>query len=434
MISNGIASRRRLLQIAAGVSSVGLSGCAGIRGFTSQLGTSDPCPAYDQPFPEAWPTEGYDARNTCANPNVAGPKANVGVDWIDGGHGFVRSTPTVADDVVYLHGHPNKLVAFSTGTGEVLWTFEMGARPGSDTEITHPSAYSTPTVVGDTVYVGGGNVEFRTENGETTHVGDHLYLYAVDRASGDVRWKVRTDEHVHTAPVVVGDTVLFATRDGTVSAVDADERAIDWTFSGVGQPGGPLPTPAVDDCTAYFATSGEGLFALDVRDGRLRWRTPEIRSASAPAVAGGTVYVGSVDGSLLAIDGEEGAVEWTYESGGTTATSSPAVADDVVVVGDTSGESGVPASRIHAVDVETGDGIWTVETEAYVRSTPAIADGVAYVAAGDDVFGIDLEDGEQLWRRQTNWSVFAPLSVTGQGVYAATDNGHLYAFAEESSG
>lgn len=434
MPSTVATSRRRLLELATGATALGLAGCTAIRRYASQLGANGTCSTYDQPFPEAWPMEGYDSSHTRANPNAAGPKSNVAVDWIDGGHGFVRTAPVVAGDAVYLHGHPNQLVAFSTGTGETRWTFEMGARPGSDTEVSHPPAYSTPTVVGDTVYVGGGNVEFRATDGETTHVADHLYLYAIDRASGEVRWRLRTDERVHTAPVAVGDTLVFATQDGTVHAVDADEREIDWTFSDVDQPGGPVPTPAVADCTAYLNTPEEGLFALDVRDGQLRWRVPEVRSASAPAVVGGTVYVGSMDGKLLAIDGEEGTVRWTYRSGGTTAVSSPAIADGVVVVGDTSGESGVPAPRIHAVDADTGEGIWTVETEAYVRATPAIADGVAYVAAGNDVFGIDLEDGEELWHRQTDWPVFAPLSVTGQGVYAATDNGHLYAFAEESSG
>lgn len=376
--------------------------------------------------------EGYDIQHTSANPNVTGPKGNVAVDWIDGGHGFVRSTPTVAGDAVYLHGHPNRLVAFSRDTGEQRWITKLGARPDSDTEISYPPAYSTPSVVGDTVYVGGGNVEFRANDGETTHVGDHLYLYAIDRASGEIRWKVPTNEYVHTAPVVVGDTILFATRDGTVYAVDAHDGSDEWTFSGVDQPGGPVPTPAVDDCTAYLNIPGTGLFALDVRNGRLQWRAPEIRSSSSPAVVGETVYAGSKDGKLLAIDSEEGSVRWTYRSNGATATSSPAVADGIVVVGDTSGESGVPTPRIHAVDADTGEAIWTVETEEYVRATPSIADGVAYVAAGDDMFGIDLEGGEVLWYQQSPGSVLAPLSVAGGRVYAATTTGHLYASAEQS--
>jgi outer membrane protein assembly factor BamB len=53
---------------------------------------------------------------------------------------------------------------------------------------------------------------------------------------------------------------------------------------------------------------------------------------SSPAVAGGTVYVGSFDDHLYAIDAETGQEQWRFETD-EWVRSSPAVAGGTVYVG-----------------------------------------------------------------------------------------------------
>ncbi|HEY0083344.1 MAG TPA: PQQ-binding-like beta-propeller repeat protein, partial [Pyrinomonadaceae bacterium] len=57
---------------------------------------------------------------------------------------------------------------------------------------------------------------------------------------------------------------------------------------------------------------------------------------SSAAIAGGTVYVGSQDGVLAALDLSNGAVRWKYNTGSKEGIgeSSPAVANGLVYVGD----------------------------------------------------------------------------------------------------
>ena len=423
-------ARRRLLRTAGTALVAAQAGCVSSVTNAGERSGEPSCSTTSQPFSDEWPLPGYDRQNTSANPQSSGPTGSIGVKWTDGGHGFVRTTPVVADDTVFLHAHPNRLHAFSHGTGEKQWTFEMGAQPGTNTEVSYPRALSAPAVVGDTVYVGGGNSVLDDEGNRTEN---HAYLYAIDRRDGDVRWKFQPDDYVHTAPVVVGDLVMFATRTGTVYAVEQGSDSVAWTFSPDGNPGPVVSTPAVDDCRLYLDTPDAGLYAIDGQDGTLVWHDSDVRSWAAPAVTNGRVYAATRDGRLVAVDADDGAVEWEYETGGNIATAGPAVSDGVAFVGNVAGDSGIEAPRIHAVDMETGNSIWTADTQEYVKSSPAVADEAVYVAAGPNVLGLDATTGEQMWAHETRGWTSAPLSVADGTVFGATANGQLYVLAEPDS-
>jgi putative pyrroloquinoline-quinone binding quinoprotein len=55
-----------------------------------------------------------------------------------------------------------------------------------------------------------------------------------------------------------------------------------------------------------------------------------------PAVAGGTVYVGSDDGTIYALDAATGRLRWTYTTGDSVGPS-PAAAADTVYIGNDNG-------------------------------------------------------------------------------------------------
>ena len=96
---------------------------------------------------------------------------------------------------------------------------------------------------------------------------------------------------------------------------------------------------------------------------------------SSPAVAGGVVYVGSLDNWLYALDAETGQEKWRFKTDGEV-VSSPAIAGRVVYVGSNDG-------RLYALDVETGQEKWRFKTGGPVASSPAIAGGVVYFSSLD---------------------------------------------------
>lgn len=132
---------------------------------------------------------------------------------------------------------------------------------------------------------------------------------------------------------------------------------------------------------------------------------------SSPAVVEGTVYVGSDDAKLYAIDAASGETEWTYETGGPV-VSSPAVLGRTVYVGSDDG-------HLHAVSRDTGDRRWAYETHDRVRGPPTVEpdSGVAgaddLVAVGSDdgsVYALDAIDGTLLERIRSDGRVLgAPV-------------------------
>ena len=100
--------------------------------------------------------------------------------------------------------------------------------------------------------------------------------------------------------------------------------------------------------------------------------------SSSPAVgADGTVYVGSDDTKVYALDGKTGAKKWEFETE-SAVTSSPALgADGTVYVGSYD-------NKVYALDGKTGGKKWAFETGRYVFSSPVLGlGGILYVGSPD---------------------------------------------------
>ena len=83
------------------------------------------------------------------------------------------------------------------------------------------------------------------------------------------------------------------------------------------------------------------------------------------AIVGGTVYVGSLDGHLYALDLATGKLRWKYTAGGEI-KSSPAVAGGMVYFGDETG-------TFHAVDAATGKAALDVQDRRRRHLSPTIS-------------------------------------------------------------
>ena len=88
---------------------------------------------------------------------------------------------------------------------------------------------------------------------------------------------------------------------------------------------------------------------------------------STAAIHEGTVYVGSLDGQLYALDLHTGALVWQYQADGEI-KSSPTVADSTVYFGDEAG-------TFHAVAIQSGQRRWAFAADASIISSGNYADG-----------------------------------------------------------
>jgi outer membrane protein assembly factor BamB len=138
-----------------------------------------------------------------------------------------------------------------------------------------------------------------------------------------------------------------------------------------------------------------------------RYRTEEYGSAAADPVRG-LVYVGSRDGTLLALDDVHGRFVWELAVGGglssipvlivvdreqglahvASATERP----DWMLIGTDDG-------AMTAIDLQTREVLWRYRTNGVVRTPAVLGEGVVYfVNSRDEIFAVSLLDGEWVWQ------------------------------------
>jgi outer membrane protein assembly factor BamB len=134
-------------------------------------------------------------------------------------------------------------------------------------------------------------------------------------------------------------------------------------------------------------------------------------------VVGSTVFVGSDDGTVYALDVTTGAVTWTVRMAGAV-KDSPTVdpATGELVVGDSAG-------NITALSTTTGATLWSVPTGGAVTATPTISRGAVLVGSQSGiVYALNEATGATLWTYDTGGSV----SVGGAYWQQAEGSGPIY--------
>ncbi|MEU6076232.1 carboxypeptidase regulatory-like domain-containing protein [Micromonospora sp. NPDC047074] len=281
--------------------------------------------------------------------------------WRFKGGAAMRGTPAVAGDKVYVGGGDDQVFyALDAGTGAPVWTYPTGDR----------LTYTTPTVVGDTVYFGTGWGE-----------GNGGWVYALDAATGALRWRSFIGAQIYFAPTVANGTVFASSYDARrLVALDAATGAEKWALTRTADSFAAMPTYADGVLyvgTANFDTGAGSLLAVDAGTGAVRWEADGHgdASGSAPNVHGDLVIAGSHSrSSVAAYDRNTGARRWITGAG--SAVSNAMVLADGVVIGGSQLDR-----RAWALDAYTGELRWETKMADNVLAAPAFADGKLVVSA-----------------------------------------------------
>lgn len=220
-------------------------------------------------------------------------------------------------------------------------------------------------------------------------------------------------------PAIQDYRVYSAGRNGVVSALDLYKGKEIWKINFADKKHFLKPSESAllsGGVTVYgnrlFVGSERGmLFALDTDNGELLWKTKVAgEMLSKPVVTGrnGLVLVHTSNGSLQALDMQDGSIRWTVPLDMSTlslrGSSAPAIAHGAAVIGDDNG-------RVTAFFYENGQIIWqqkiaqpkgTTEIDLIndVDVTPVIVDNTVYaVGYNGQLVGLDLRSGQVVWKR-----------------------------------
>ncbi len=180
-------------------------------------------------------------------------------------------------------------------------------------------------------------------------------------------------------------------------------------------------TPLVVDGIMYTVQAPNDVVALDAATGRVFWIYSYTPSRDARpccgrvnrglAILGDTLFMGTIDAKLLAIDAKSGKLAWQAQLGrpeaGYAITHAPLIVKDKVIVGVAGGEYGI-RGFIAAFDAKTGKEAWRFNTipgpgEPGHETWPA--DSNAWQHGGGSVWMTGSYDPEQ---NSTYWGIGNP--------------------------
>ncbi len=190
---------------------------------------------------------------------------------------------------------------------------------------------------------------------------------------------------------------------------------------------------AVEGNTVYATTGFGALVAMDVTTGAERWvQKLESAATGAPTVRGGIVYVTSRDSRAWAINAADGRIKWQLPGSPTTSVmvggTAPAVADKFAIFPFGSGEL-IAAFRQGGVRTWASSVSGKRRGRAYAGITditgdPVISNGVVYAGSQSGrVVALDMASGERIWTAKEG--AYSPVWPTGGSVFLVSDEAKL---------
>ena len=324
------------------------------------------------------------------------------VQWKFKTTGKVISTPVVDGDAVYVGSTDHKLYAINRADGSLRWSFD-----------TYGPVNSSPAV--DQGLVMFGSIDGR--------------FYAVDAATGKQKWMFRTAGEsrfttpgIHGAiprtemmadpfdvflssPTVAKGIVYFGSGDHNVYALDVATGTLKWKF----KTGDVVhASPAVVNNVVYIGSWDRNMYALDAMTGAKLWQFQtgadsaiynQVGIASSAAVINGVVFFGCRDGHFYAVDTKTGAQKWNVDNNKGWVIASPAIKDGVVYFPTADGQ------KFKAVDAATGAVKYSITMKTISFSSPAIVGSTIYFGTSDGwVHALDLSNGSTKADFQTDGS------------------------------
>ncbi len=316
--------------------------------------------------------------------------------------GRVLSTPAVVGNDIYIGSTDGRLYAVDRSTGRERWRFATRGPISSSPAVAHGLVFIS-SVDG---FVYAVNAASGTEQWRFATAGERRFT--APGIHGAIPRTERMPDPFDvflSSPTVVGDVVYIGSGDQSVYALDARTGALKWRFA----TGDVVhATPAVVDGVVYIGSWDRNVYALDANTGRERWRYTtgadtviynQVGIASSAAVTQGIVFVGGRDGRFHAVDAATGAGKWTHNNRGGWTIGSPAVRDGIVYFATSDGR------RFKALDANTGELRFELANPAISFSSPTLVGDIAFYGTSDGwVRAVNVRTGRSAGGFQTDGS------------------------------
>ena len=200
------------------------------------------------------------------------------------------STPATDGKLIYAGSTDHHVYAYDQGNGRQAWSSEdLGG-----------------AVVGDMALSPEGVMYIGTLGSK---------MMALDAAGGKILWQTPAKGWVWADPLIAGDQVIFSDLEGYVYAVDAASGSIKWQVQpDTGADRAITGAPVVVENTLYVASQAGVLYAIDLATGKVNWpKTIGGKIYSDLALSGDHILIAPMQftAALVLVD-LQGNVTWSY--------------------------------------------------------------------------------------------------------------------------
>src|SRR6185369_8874314 len=190
-----------------------------------------------------------------------------------------------------------------------------------------------------------------------------------------------------------------------------------WTY----EAGDSIESSAAIVGGTVFVGSQKGeLVALSLENGSVYWKfaTGSPIGESSPAYGAGVVYIGDLGGWLNAVNASDGKKVWAFKTNGEI-KSSPVILGDRLLIGSYD-------ENLYCVSTRNGAVLWKFKTNGPVHSTPSIWNGIAFIAGCDEMFrGIRVADGKEMFSVSSEAYTGASPALRGDSAFYGTFNNEV---------
>ena len=246
-------------------------------------------------------------------------------------------------------------------------------------------------------------------------------LVRIDSTSGQLRWRTAVGRPLSAGVGADASLVVVATEEGEVYAYDAQSGRPRWSARVSSE---VLTPPEVGEDLVLVRSADNRVFAFSAEDGKRRWVYQRaaasllVRTPSGIAIFDGTAYTGFAGGKLVALALGSGAVRWE------STVSVPRGATELERVTDVVGQPAVSGREVCAVayqgrvacfDARTGNQVGARENS----SLNGVSVDARYAFLSDEkgaIHALDRATGRSVWKqdRLANRELSTPLPLAGE--------------------
>ena len=287
---------------------------------------------------------------------------------------------------------------------------------------------ASPAVVEGRVYIAGSfaSVFFRGAN-----------IYCLDAATGEIRWRFKTQQQVFASPAVVNGRVycgegLHSDGNSSLYCLDATSGSLVWSFPTKSH---VESSPAVADGKVFFGAGDDGLYCVDTSTSKEVWHYPNVHVDVPPAVDEQRVYFGTGYGesAMYCLDRRSGEKVWSVKCDyGAWGTPSVVGNELFYAIGNGNFVESAPEAqrfgRVICCETASGNERWHADMPDAVLSSIAVTGDKVYFGCRDGhVYCLDRQTGGPVWKYKTGGPVVSSPVADGEQVLIGSDDGRLYA-------